>query len=51
MLREYIKRTSRPKDEPLTEYFIDPFERYYLRSLGNDVRKDVANIQYQYPQV
>lgn len=50
-LREYVRRSSRPENVPLEEYFIDPYEKYYLRSLGDDVRKDVADIRKQYPQV
>ncbi|KAK6643528.1 hypothetical protein RUM43_005038 [Polyplax serrata] len=42
---ELIRRVFRYKQE---DYFIDPFEKYYMRSLGNDPRgRDVANFFLQ----
>ena len=40
---ELIKRASQTKQ---SEFFIDENEKYYLRSLGDDERKDVADIKY-----
>ena len=39
---EFIKRASQ---DTQTDYFIDKDEKYYLRSLGNDERKDVADLK------
>lgn len=42
---ELIRRVFRYKQE---DYFVDPFEKYYMRSLGNDPRgRDVANFFLQ----
>jgi tRNA wybutosine-synthesizing protein 5 len=46
---EFIRRAS--LSEQSDEYFIDNHEKYYLRSLGSDERKDAANIKEQYPEL
>ncbi|RNA01362.1 tRNA wybutosine-synthesizing 5 [Brachionus plicatilis] len=46
--KELIKRASQNKQ---TDFFIDENEKYYLRSLGADDRKDVADIQKDYPEL
>ena len=33
------------------DYFISPHERYYLRSLGSDPRREVADIGWSFPQL
>jgi hypothetical protein len=40
---ELIKRASEEKHDT---YILDEHEKYYLRSLGSDERKDVADIKY-----
>ena len=45
---ELIKRAS---NESNSEFFICEKERYYLRSLGSDERKDVSDIKKQFPQL
>jgi hypothetical protein len=40
---DLIKRAS--SKEKLTEYFLSENEKYYLRSLGDDERKDISNIK------
>ncbi len=40
---ELIKRASRTTQ---AEFFLDENEKYYLRSLGDDDRNDVADIKY-----
>ncbi|XP_067929165.1 tRNA wybutosine-synthesizing protein 5-like [Watersipora subatra] len=50
-LKEYIRRSSQAPGLPLEEFFIDPHEKYYLRSLGGDVRKEVADVHKQYPEI
>ena len=40
---ELIKRASQTVQ---TEFFQSENEKYYLRSLGTDERKDVADIKY-----
>lgn len=47
---ELIKRAANLESN-LTEYFISPTEKYYLRSLGDDERKDVADIKKQFPEL
>jgi tRNA wybutosine-synthesizing protein 5 len=47
---ELIERASYDKKE-LSDYFISKNEKYYLRSLGDDERKDVADIKKQFPQL
>ena len=49
--KDYIQRVSREAGSALTEYFISADEHYYLRSLGDDVRKDVSDVHKQYPSV
>jgi tRNA wybutosine-synthesizing protein 5 len=41
---DLIKRAS--SNEKLTEYFLSENEKYYLRSLGDDERKDISNIKF-----
>uniref|UniRef100_H2ZI59 tRNA wybutosine-synthesizing protein 4 n=1 Tax=Ciona savignyi TaxID=51511 RepID=H2ZI59_CIOSA len=45
--REVVKRASVTKH---TEYFINPKEFYYFRSLGENVRTEASNITEQFPQ-
>lgn len=45
---EFINRASKQSN---TEFFIAEDEKYYLRSLGNDERKDVSDIKKQYPEI
>ncbi|CAI9716881.1 Hypothetical predicted protein [Octopus vulgaris] len=45
---ELVKRASQDSNE---EFFICPEEKYYLRSLGDDPRNTVANIEEQFPQI
>ncbi len=40
--QEFIRRAS---NETNTEFFIAPDEKYYLRSVGDDERKDVSDIK------
>ncbi|XP_077996934.1 tRNA wybutosine-synthesizing protein 5-like [Glandiceps talaboti] len=42
---ELVKRASQVKQ---TDYFVHPDEKYYLRSLGNDTRKDIADVKKQF---
>nr|XP_039248683.1 tRNA wybutosine-synthesizing protein 5-like [Styela clava] len=46
--KELVRRAAENKHE---EYFISDNEYYYLRSLGTDVRKDVADVKKQFPQL
>uniref|UniRef100_A0A673B5F5 tRNA wybutosine-synthesizing protein 5 n=1 Tax=Sphaeramia orbicularis TaxID=375764 RepID=A0A673B5F5_9TELE len=43
---EFVKRASEKKH---TEFFLSEDESYYLRSLGEDVRKDPADLHKQFP--
>ncbi|XP_045178484.2 tRNA wybutosine-synthesizing protein 5-like [Mercenaria mercenaria] len=43
---ELVKRASKAKQE---ELFIEETEKYYLRALGDDPRKDIADIRVQFP--
>lgn len=47
---ELIQRASQEQSD-LTDFFISKNEKYYLRSLGEDERKDVADIKKQFPQL
>ncbi len=40
--KEFIKRASNSIN---TDFFISPDEKYYLRSVGEDERKDVSDIK------
>ncbi|XP_067843910.1 tRNA wybutosine-synthesizing protein 5 isoform X3 [Heptranchias perlo] len=42
---------KRAAEETHTEYFISEDEKYYLRSLGVDQRKDIADITKQFPSL
>lgn len=42
----FVKRASEDVHE---EYFLCPEEKYYLRSLGDDPRKDISDIRVQFP--
>ncbi|XP_041433025.1 tRNA wybutosine-synthesizing protein 5 isoform X3 [Xenopus laevis] len=44
----FVKRAAKEKH---TEFFISENEKYYLRSLGEDPRKDIADISKQFPQL
>ncbi|XP_059783321.1 tRNA wybutosine-synthesizing protein 5 isoform X2 [Balaenoptera ricei] len=43
------KLVQRASEEKHKEFFISEDEKYYLRSLGEDPRKDVADIRKQFP--
>ncbi|GFR63638.1 tRNA wybutosine-synthesizing protein 5 [Elysia marginata] len=45
---EFVRRASQ---EEQTDFFIDATEKYYLRALGKDPRKDVADISTQFPSL
>ncbi|CAE1259505.1 TYW5 [Acanthosepion pharaonis] len=45
---ELVKRASKEINE---DYFISPDEKYYLRSLGDDPRKSVADVRQQFPHL
>ncbi|XP_048339679.1 tRNA wybutosine-synthesizing protein 5 [Sphaerodactylus townsendi] len=42
----FVKRAAEAKH---AEYFISEDEKYYLRSLGEDPRKDIADLRRQFP--
>ncbi|XP_074857129.1 tRNA wybutosine-synthesizing protein 5 isoform X2 [Carettochelys insculpta] len=44
----FVRRAAEVKH---TEYFISEDEKYYLRSLGEDPRKDIADIRKQFPSL
>ncbi len=44
-----IERASGQSE--LSDFFLSKNEKYYLRSLGDDERKDVADIKKQFPQM
>lgn len=44
----FVRRAAEDKHK---EYFISEDEKYYLRSLGEDPRKDVADLRTQFPQL
>uniref|UniRef100_A0A0B6ZND8 tRNA wybutosine-synthesizing protein 4 n=1 Tax=Arion vulgaris TaxID=1028688 RepID=A0A0B6ZND8_9EUPU len=45
---EFLQRAS---EEIHDNFFIDKTEKYYLRALGEDPRKDVANLAVQFPNL
>ncbi|XP_019728375.1 tRNA wybutosine-synthesizing protein 5 isoform X2 [Hippocampus comes] len=45
---EFVKRTS---EEKHTDFFLCEDESYYLRSLGEDVRKEPADLHKQFPEL
>nr|XP_061799673.1 tRNA wybutosine-synthesizing protein 5-like [Nerophis lumbriciformis] len=45
---EFVRRTS---EEKHADFFLCEDESYYLRSLGEDVRKDPANLRKQFPEL
>ena len=45
---DFIKRASEVEH---TEFFISKSEKYYLRALGDNPRKDIADISVQFPQL
>ncbi|XP_007933519.1 tRNA wybutosine-synthesizing protein 5 [Orycteropus afer afer] len=45
----FDKLVQRAAEENHKEFFISEDEKYYLRSLGEDPRKDVADIRKQFP--
>ncbi|XP_050825490.1 tRNA wybutosine-synthesizing protein 5 isoform X3 [Gopherus flavomarginatus] len=44
----FVRRAAEVKHK---EYFISEDEKYYLRSLGEDPRKDIADIRKQFPSL
>ncbi|KAM4626500.1 tRNA wybutosine-synthesizing protein 5 isoform 1-T3 [Discoglossus pictus] len=44
----FVRRAAEDKH---LEYFISEDEKYYLRSLGEDPRKDIADIRTQFPEL
>ncbi|XP_023959825.1 tRNA wybutosine-synthesizing protein 5 isoform X1 [Chrysemys picta bellii] len=44
----FVRRAAEVKHN---EYFISEDEKYYLRSLGDDPRKDIADIRKQFPSL
>ncbi|MBN3291791.1 TYW5 protein, partial [Polypterus senegalus] len=44
----FVRRAAEDKH---MEYFISEDEKYYLRSLGTDPRKDIADIKFQFPKL
>ena len=42
---------ARAEKEVQTDFFISPEEKYYLRSLGEDIRNDPADINKQFPNL
>ncbi|KAL9848737.1 tRNA wybutosine-synthesizing protein 5 isoform 3-T3 [Geothlypis trichas] len=42
----FVRRAAEVKHK---EYFLTEDEKYYLRSVGEDVRKDIADIRKQFP--
>ncbi|KAM6348192.1 tRNA wybutosine-synthesizing protein 5 isoform 2-T2 [Alca torda] len=44
----FVRRAAEVKHK---EYFISENERYYLRSVGEDARKDIADIRKQFPNL
>ncbi|XP_076788010.1 tRNA wybutosine-synthesizing protein 5 isoform X3 [Arvicanthis niloticus] len=47
----FNKLVQRAAEETHKEFFISEDEKYYLRSLGDDPRKDVADIRQQFPSL
>lgn len=47
----FNKLVQRAAEEMHKEFFISEDEKYYLRSLGEDPRKDVADIRQQFPSL
>ncbi|XP_006153049.1 tRNA wybutosine-synthesizing protein 5 isoform X2 [Tupaia chinensis] len=45
----FDKLVQRAAEEKHKEFFISEDEKYYLRSLGEDPRKDIADIRKQFP--
>uniref|UniRef100_A0A0P6JHT5 tRNA wybutosine-synthesizing protein 5 n=1 Tax=Heterocephalus glaber TaxID=10181 RepID=A0A0P6JHT5_HETGA len=45
----FNKLVQRAAEEKHEEFFLSEDEKYYLRSLGEDPRKDVADIRKQFP--
>ncbi|KAL4217029.1 tRNA wybutosine-synthesizing protein 5 [Mactra antiquata] len=48
LFSELVKRASTQKQE---DFFIDETEKYYLRALGDDPRKDIADVRVQFPSL
>ena len=48
---EFDKLLHRASIFKQEEYFLHPHEKYYLRSLGDDPRKEIADIQKQFPKL
>ncbi|XP_042522888.1 tRNA wybutosine-synthesizing protein 5 [Dipodomys merriami] len=47
----FDKLVQRAAEDKHDEFFISEDEKYYLRSLGEDPRKDVADIRKQFPSL
>ncbi|KAK3712860.1 hypothetical protein QZH41_019206, partial [Actinostola sp. cb2023] len=47
----FDKLVSRASENIHSEYFISPDEKYYLRSLGEDPRKDISDIGVHFPSL
>ncbi|KAL3853893.1 hypothetical protein ACJMK2_013192 [Sinanodonta woodiana] len=45
---EFVQRAARLKQD---NFFISENEKYYLRALGDDPRKDIADISHQFPEL
>ncbi|KAJ8315372.1 hypothetical protein KUTeg_007522 [Tegillarca granosa] len=45
---EYVQRAA---EELHAEFFLSEDEKYYLRALGDDPRKDIADIHVQFPEL
>ncbi|XP_076458446.1 tRNA wybutosine-synthesizing protein 5-like [Babylonia areolata] len=45
---DFVRRAA---EEKHTDFFIDEKEVYYLRALGEDPRKDIADIRQQFPEL
>lgn len=45
---QFVERAS---EDVHGEYFICPEEKYYLRSIGDDPRKDISDIAVQFPKL
>ncbi|XP_061186498.1 tRNA wybutosine-synthesizing protein 5-like [Saccostrea echinata] len=45
---EFVRRAA---EDTHKEFFISETEKYYLRALGDDVRKEVADISVQFPEL
>lgn len=51
LFKQLLERASESEREEEEDLFISPNEYYYLRSVGKDARKDVADIRQQFPAI